>query len=355
MKIISFIITFFTIIILGSFFWTSGCLGYETPVWFESFEDFPDNAINLKLYADYTDNPDDEFYFSGLETDWQSYIFNSTDGDFSVKVGVSEPPYPLDFIWVPGEYILQTEVETGGELFFDYYFSEDFSCSDVRFSFTYESGGTHLAYTDISIPHTYFNAGEWNSVELEWYWDFAEYGFDFFIYDFYLNGVGIGSIWDIASQGHVSGFLISPANSPITSGYALVDNFRMYTSINVVDPEEEPPEEYDFAIWTDYYNSISEKFATSTYLFNTIAETFSPIINKMGDFTLYVKEYFNIDEATDKGSQLGLAIPTARGYLIMIDDFIGLPLTSFLLFYFLTTAVVISYKVILAIIKLLKP
>lgn len=112
---------------------------------------------------------------------------------------------------------------------------------------------------------------------------------------------------------------------------------------------------YPFLSWQNYYTTSSEEFATSTPLFENMANALTPIINKMGDFILYAKDYFDSTEAMAKGNELGQAIPKARGYLEMIDDFIGLPLSSFVIFYFLTMAVVISYKVILTIIKLLKP
>jgi len=356
MKILSYIAIFFTIIILGSFFWTSGCFGvYEEPVWFESFEEFPANGINLKLYSDYTENPYDAFYISyDKETDWQSYIYNSTDGNYSIKLENWGLNLPTDFNWVPGILLFDYEVETGGELFFDYYVSEDFSNLETGFSFTYETmEGQHIPYSFMGIPNSIFNRGEWNSIEMEWYWN--AFGDGNFIYGLFVNDNWVGLNYGSATQGNVSGFIMGSGGTQVPLGYILVDNFKMYTSIDIVDPEEPPPEEYDFAIWADYYNSISEKFTTSTPLFNSIAESFSPIIDKMGDYTLYVKEYFDLSEATAKGTALGLAIPIARGYLMVIDDFIGLPLTGLVLFYILTMAVVISYKVILAIIKLLKP
>jgi len=358
MRTLEYILIIFSIIFLGSFFWTSSCFGvYEEPFWFESFEDFPFNAINLKLYSGYTENPYDAFYISyDEETDWQSYIYNSTNGNYSIKIEYWGLDWPTDFNWVSGFPILEEEVETGGELFFDYYFSEDFSCPDVGFSFAYEDPedvmhGGYTPYSYTTIPNTYFNSGEWNNVQLEWYWNWNGY----FIYDFYLNGVGIGSIFESASQGDISSFMMGFEGCLVPSGYALVDNFRMYDSIDVVDPEEEPPETYDFLAWTDYYTSISEKFATSTPLFNNIAGSLTPIINKMGDFILFIEEYFDVGEAVTKGQSLGLAIPKARGYLVIIDDFISLPLSGFIIFFLLTMAVVVCYKVILAIIKLLKP
>jgi len=110
-----------------------------------------------------------------------------------------------------------------------------------------------------------------------------------------------------------------------------------------------------FYTWSDYYTINSDEFATSTSLFNNIAGSVSPIVDKLGNVILYVRDYFDSDIAVSKGTELGQAIPKARGYLVMIDNFIGLPLSGFIIFYFLTLAVVISYKVILTIINLLKP
>ena len=357
MKILGHILISFLVIFLGIFLWTSECFGvYQEPFWFESFEDFPENAVSLEFYSDYTEDPNDKFFFYATPTDWQSYIYDSTDGDYSIKMEDWSLTNFTDFAWIPSVHIFDTEVETGGELFFDYYFTEDLSCSDVGFSFTYEDAfdtmhGGNTPYASVSIPNYFFSSGHWNSIQLEWYWDYS----GSFIYDLYINGSGIGTVFGSASQGNISGFIMGFSGCLSPSGYSLVDNFRMYTSIDEVDPEEEPPETYDFINWADYYDSTSEKFPTSTPLFINIAGSFYPILDKMGDYTLFVKDYFDLNEASEKGVQLGSAVPKARGYLEMIDNFIGLPLSFFMIFYILTMAVVVSYKVILTIIKLLKP
>ena len=110
-----------------------------------------------------------------------------------------------------------------------------------------------------------------------------------------------------------------------------------------------------FLPWTDYYATSSDTFATSTALFESMAGALGPLVDKMAEFILYVKDYFDASKAMEKGTELGQAIPKARGYLVTIDDFINLPLSSFVTFYFLTLAVVISYKIILTVIKLFKP
>ena len=110
-----------------------------------------------------------------------------------------------------------------------------------------------------------------------------------------------------------------------------------------------------FSDWFDYYSANSPEFPVPTSIFNEMAETISPVIDKLGGAIIYVKDYFNSDEAVARGTELGQAIPKARGYLSMIDDFVNLPISAFISFYFLTLAVVISYKIILRIIGLLKP
>lgn len=110
-----------------------------------------------------------------------------------------------------------------------------------------------------------------------------------------------------------------------------------------------------FTPWFDYYFLNSDNFPVPTSIFSQMADSISPIVDKLGDMVIYVRDYFDSDIAISKGTELGQAIPKARGYLGIIDDFIGLPLSGLIIFYFLTLAVVISYKVILTIIHLLKP
>ena len=351
MRTLEYILIIFSIIFLGSFYWTSSCFGeYIEPLWFESFEEFPYSGVDILNYSSYTTNPLDAFYSAGYDG-WRSLLNGHTHGDFSLWY--NELFNYSDFLWNAGNTIYESEEVVGGELFFDYYLSLDLSATSTLFTFTY--GGQNFYYEGAPTPHTLFNYGEWNAVELEWAFD--PFSSDQFVFGIWVNGNWGGLSYGTISQGEVSGFYMHVNPAPTSGGYVLVDNFRMYDTIDIVDPLEEPPEEtdYPFLNWTDYYSSISEKFATSTNLFNNITGSFTPIINKMGAFMLYIDEYFDISGATFKGSELGLAIPKARGYLETIDDFISLPLSGFIVFFLLTMAVVVCYKVILVIIKLLKP
>lgn len=351
MRILGFIFIFFLMIFLGSFLWTSNVLGYEDPEWFESFEDFPSDGISINLYSNYTPNPYD-FFYPIFTTGWFS-SFQSYDGNFSVRYHEASPLSPY-FVWNAGNPIIETPEIQGGELFFNFYVSEDLCSPTTNFSLTF--GDQTLYNSGPEISTSALNRGEWNLIEMEW--GFDPFGSDTFVVGTFINGGWYGLTFGDPPQGEVTGLFVYVNEDPggCSNGYVLLDNFKMYNSVDVADPEEDPPEEtYDVTDWTDYYSSVSEKFATSTPLFVSMANAFSPIISKMGDFTLFATDYFDVGEATQKGEDLGGAIPIARGYLIMVDDFIGLPLTSLVLFYFLTMAVVISYKIILAIIKLLKP
>jgi len=127
-------------------------------------------------------------------------------------------------------------------------------------------------------------------------------------------------------------------------------------TLDITDIAPETPTFYlPFLPWTDYYETSSDTFSTSTVLFQNMADALGPLVERMGEFILYVRDYFDASEAMEKGRELGQAIPKARGYLVTIDNFINLPLSSFVIFYFLTLAVVISYKIILTVIKLFKP
>ena len=349
MRILAYILIFSSIIIFGSFLWTSDCLGVEDPFWFESFESFQSVGQTLDLYSDLSPSELDEFYFDATTTSWTSRVFITTSGAWSIEVlrGAEN----TNFVWNTGIPIYESYTpQGGGELFFDLYLSPELDSVTACFNLTYATSTPYGNNKCFSLED--FNVG-WNSIEMEWMWDPFEDGK--FRFGSFINENWEGMSEGETNQGEVTGFFANVSGSSSVPDYMIIDNIRMYLSIDIVDPEEEQPEEYIFLPWESYYASTSEKFATSTPLFNSLAGSLYPIINKMGDFTLFVTEYFNVNEATIQGADLGSAIPKARGYLVTIDDFIGLPLSLLVIFFLLTMAVVVVYKIILAMIKLLKP
>lgn len=122
-------------------------------------------------------------------------------------------------------------------------------------------------------------------------------------------------------------------------------------------PPGEIPEYYlPISSWENYYAEHSERFATSTPLFSTLADVFGPLIKTAGNFILFFNNFFDPPIASEKGNEIGNAIPVARGYLETIDDFFGgLPISWAFLFFLITYFVVIILKIIRKTLTTLKP
>jgi len=140
---------------------------------------------------------------------------------------------------------------------------------------------------------------------------------------------------------------------------AISENLCFGYEIDVLSylPPPETPETYlVFESWQDYYSEHSERFATSTPIFNSMAETFEPLITRIGNTILFFNNYFNPETAGNKGEEIGNAVRTARGYLESIDDFFGgLPISTIFIFYLITTIVVIIYRLVKGILTIIIP
>jgi len=108
--------------------------------------------------------------------------------------------------------------------------------------------------------------------------------------------------------------------------------------------------------WTDYYAEHSERYTTSTPIFTSMAETFSPLISWFGNTILFFNNYFDPETAGNKGEEIGNAVRIARGYLESIDDFFGgLPISTIFIFYLITAIVVIIYRLVRGILTIIIP
>lgn len=108
--------------------------------------------------------------------------------------------------------------------------------------------------------------------------------------------------------------------------------------------------------WSSYYAEHSdEKFATSTEIFDTIASTFSGLIDKLTYFSENFKSIFDTNSAYTKGQSYGQAIPTIRGYIKPINDFFGgFPVSEIFIFILIIYLVVIVYRIVIRILNLIK-
>lgn len=116
--------------------------------------------------------------------------------------------------------------------------------------------------------------------------------------------------------------------------------------------ETEPPSIYS---WEAYYSEHS-KFATPTSMIASLVNLTAPILETTGGWLVALESIFNVPEASQKGAELGEAIPTARGYLATINNFLGgFPISeAFILFIVITIAIGV-FRIIRNIIALIKP
>lgn len=137
------------------------------------------------------------------------------------------------------------------------------------------------------------------------------------------------------------------------------ENLCVGYDINVLSyvPPAEIPEYYlPFETWTDYYTEHSERFATSTPIFSSMAETFTPLITWVGNTILFFNNYFDPEIAKERGEETGNAVMVARGYLESIDDFFGdLPISTIFIFYLITAIVIIIYRLVRGILTIIIP
>lgn len=85
--------------------------------------------------------------------------------------------------------------------------------------------------------------------------------------------------------------------------------------------------------WSDYYEDHGTG-ETPSEIISDIASVFQSFLDKIGKFLIVFNSTFDPADASKYGSSLGDIIPEARGFLVVIDDFIGegLPIAEILVF-----------------------
>ena len=117
-------------------------------------------------------------------------------------------------------------------------------------------------------------------------------------------------------------YLHAKARSPLYE-------YTAYYTGDLVSPEwwirfnvEGWEEIFEMPEFENWYSTHS-KFATSTAIFTGITTFLAPIFNKIGEFGDKVVEFLNLEEAYDRGYELGKIIPTFRHYVSGIEVFFG--------------------------------
>lgn len=104
--------------------------------------------------------------------------------------------------------------------------------------------------------------------------------------------------------------------------------------------------------WSSFYNENS-KFSTPTAFISFLASSSEPFIILMSSWISGFADRFNLSEAEAKGSQLGEAIPKARGYLDFINSIFGnIPISEIFIIYVIVLLGVVIFRIIRQIKKL---
>lgn len=122
-------------------------------------------------------------------------------------------------------------------------------------------------------------------------------------------------------------------------------------------PETEEPESPFFNILDGqiYYSSFSN-YPTSTNLYSSLINTIQPVMSAIGNNLNYFGDKFNQDNAKDTGEKTGKAVLLIRSYTNNLNSFFSdLPVSQFLLFYLILLMASIVFRIIRALINLIKP
>lgn len=105
--------------------------------------------------------------------------------------------------------------------------------------------------------------------------------------------------------------------------------YTAYYTGDLVSPEwwinievEGWEEIFEMPVFENWYGTHS-KFATSTAIFTGITTFLTPFFNRIGEFGDRVVEFLDLNEAYDRGYDLGKIIPTFRHYVSGIEVFFG--------------------------------
>jgi len=116
--------------------------------------------------------------------------------------------------------------------------------------------------------------------------------------------------------------------------------------------EIEPPEIID---WENYYSEHST-FETPTSFITSLVGLIKTPLEIAGGWLVSLESVFDKAKATEKGEEIGEAIPIARGYLATINQFFGgLPISEVFIFFLTITLAVGVFRIIRNIIALIKP
>lgn len=104
------------------------------------------------------------------------------------------------------------------------------------------------------------------------------------------------------------------------------------------------------------YYATHSTFATSTAFYDAITGAIAPFFEKIENYLFSFEDVFNASSSYSAGEQYGMAIPLARGYLGIVNDFFsGFPISEIFVFFLTTLIVVGIFRTIRVLIAIVKP
>jgi hypothetical protein len=104
---------------------------------------------------------------------------------------------------------------------------------------------------------------------------------------------------------------------------------------------------FEMSNFTDWY-AIKSKFDTPTEMFSSIADFFSPIFSKIGEFGNRIQDYFNVNESYSQGYEIGKAVPYFAYFVGEISLFLGgFPILKWLFIIILLLTGIFIFRLIL--------
>ena len=106
--------------------------------------------------------------------------------------------------------------------------------------------------------------------------------------------------------------------------------------------------------WSEYYDENGD-YATPTAWISGMATSTTGFFGNIGGFLSTFSKNFNLTDAYNKGSDFGSAIPLARSYLGILDEFSGnLPFGDFFIFILIFTLAVGTFRIVRNLVQVLK-
>jgi hypothetical protein len=216
-------------------------------------------------------------------------------------------------------------------------------------------GTNYYPRVSMDIDHYYdfasttLIAGE--IIDLGFEWDFTTTStlgqIRFYLKDFWTDWYQCNNTYKGGLPWKIYSFGILLSGGQSAGFYNYLDDFTYGFPSEYYSPLAEIPETYSSTSWTEYYTAHTDKWATSTELFEGIANSLAPVIS--------LKTMLSASSSADLGMSLGSAVPVARGYLKTIDDFFGgLPISAVFIFYIATALIIIIFKLVKDFIHLIK-